>query len=346
MPDPAEALKPSVARYPVLSIGVGLAVSGFFLWWAVRGLNLSEIVALVTTAPKGPVVLCVVLSTLSFPLRTLRWRSLLRGADGGSLPLGPAWHGVAIGFMANNILPLRAGEPIRGVVVSRLGGVSLPAAWASIAVERIFDSLTLAALLVAALLAGALPPEASFSGMSAGRLAAVTAVLGAAALGAGAAVLVWPAGMARLVERLIPWPALAVKLDGIVQGIREGVSSLASPRRLATVIGWSVVIWGTSAASFLVLFPAFGIDLGLAPALIIQSAIVFSIALPSSPGFVGVFEAAIIVSLGFYGIDRDTALAYALTYHATTFVPITLLGLVSVVQTPIKWGEVKQAPTR
>ena len=346
MSDTAEAPKPSVARYPLLSIGVGLAVSGFFLWWAMRGLNLPEVLALVTAAPKGPVVLCVVLSTLSFPLRTLRWRSLLRGADGGPLPLGPAWHGVAIAFMANNLLPLRAGEPIRGVVVSRLAGVSLPAAWASIAVERVFDSLTLAALLVAALLAGALPPEATFSGMSAGRLAGVIAVLGAAAFGAGAALLVWPAGMVRLVERLIPWPALALKLNSIVEGIREGVSALASPRRLATIIAWSLVIWGTGAVSFLVLFPAFGIGLGLAPALIMQSAIVFSIALPSSPGFVGVFEAAIVVSLGFYGIDRETALAYAVTYHATTFVPITLLGLISIVRTPMRWGEVREVPSR
>lgn len=345
MPDLTELPKRSVARHPMIPIGIGLALSGFLLWWAVRGLDLSEVANRVTTAPKGPILLCVVLSTLSFPLRTLRWRSLLRGADGGPLPLGPAWHGVAIAFMTNNVLGLRAGEPLRGVVVSRLAGVSLPAAWASIAVERVFDALTLAALLVAALLAGALPPEATFSGMSAGRLAAVVALLGAAAFGAGAAVLARPAAMVRLAERLIPWPALVMRLNGIVDGIREGLSALASPRRLVAIVGWSLVMWITTAMSFLVLFPAFGITLGLAPALILQSAIVFSIALPSSPGFVGVFEAAIIVSLGFYGIDRDTALAYAVAYHATTFVPITLLGLISVITTPIRWGDVRKVPT-
>jgi hypothetical protein len=57
--------------------------------------------------------------------------------------------------MANNVLVLRAGEVIRGLVISRLAGIALPAAWASIAIERVFDAMTLVALLVLALAAGA-----------------------------------------------------------------------------------------------------------------------------------------------------------------------------------------------
>ena len=81
-----------------------------------------------------------------------------------------------------------------------------------------------------------------------------------------------------------------------------------------------------NALSFQLLFPAFDMKVGYAGAVIVQSAIVFGIAVPSSPGFVGVFEAAIVVGLALYGIPQDRALAYALTYHAATFLPITAAG--------------------
>lgn len=346
MPEAEAASGARLRRRRQLGTAIGLGISAAFLWWAVRGLDLSGVISLVRAAPTAPVVLCVVLATLTFPLRMLRWRTLLSGPGGTGLPTGPAWHAVAIGFMANNILILRAGEVIRGLVIARLAGVALPAAWASIAIERVFDAMTLVALLVVALAAGALPGGAAFAGMSTTQLAGVVAAAGVAVFGAGAAVLIWPSGIARIIDRLTPWPALAGRLVAIVAGIREGVGALRSPRRLASAIGWSLVIWGVNAASFLILFPAFGIELGLAPALVMQAAISFGVAVPSSPGFVGVFEAAIILSLGLYGVDRDTALAYALTYHVTTFFPITLLGLLSVARTPIGWGEVRQRPAR
>jgi len=102
--------------------------------------------------------------------------------------------------MANNILVLRAGEVIRGLVISRLAGIASPAAWASIAIERVFDAMTLVALLVLALAAGALPNGAAFAGMSAAQLAGVVATAGVAAFGVGAAVLIWPAGIARIMQ--------------------------------------------------------------------------------------------------------------------------------------------------
>ncbi|MEK6598006.1 MAG: lysylphosphatidylglycerol synthase transmembrane domain-containing protein [Gemmatimonadota bacterium] len=346
MAEAEEGSRSRLRRRRQLGTAIGLGISAVLLWWAVRGLDLPGVMSVVRAAPTAPVVLCVLLATLTFPLRMLRWRTLLSGPGGTRLPVGPAWHAVAIGFMANNILVLRAGEVIRGLVISRLAGIALPAAWASIAIERVFDAMTLVALLVVALAAGALPDGATFAGMSAAQLAGVVATAGVAAFGVGAAVLIWPSGIARIIDRLIPWPALAGRLVALVAGIREGVGALRSPRRLAAAIGWSLVIWGVNAASFLVLFRAFGIELGLAPALVMQAAISFGVAVPSSPGFIGVFEAAIILSLGLYGVDRDTALAYALTYHVTTFFPITLLGMLSVARTPIGWGEVRQVRAR
>ena len=89
----------------------------------------------------------VAIATATFPLRLLRWRLLLRRDDGGTIPFPPMWHAVAIGFMANNVLPFRMGEIMRTLTVSRLAPVRFTAAFSSIAVERVFDGLTVVALL-------------------------------------------------------------------------------------------------------------------------------------------------------------------------------------------------------
>ena len=99
-------------------------------------------------------------------MRLVRWRLLLRAPDGGPLPATPLWHAVAIGFMANNMLPFRAGELVRLLAASRLAGVRFSAVLSSIAVERIFDGLAVVALLSVALLASDLPPDVAVGGVS------------------------------------------------------------------------------------------------------------------------------------------------------------------------------------
>ena len=82
------------------------------------------------------------------------------------LPAAPLWHAVAIGFMANNILPFRAGELVRLLAASRLAGARFSAVLSSVAVERIFDGLTVVALLSLSLLASDLPPDVAVGGVS------------------------------------------------------------------------------------------------------------------------------------------------------------------------------------
>ena len=328
-----------------LAILLGLALSAVLLWWAMRGLRLADVWTHIRSAPPGPLLLAVFLATLTFPLRALRWRILLRLHDGTPLPLGPAWHALAIGYMANNLLPLRAGELLRAFAASRLAPVRMSTAFASVAVERVFDALTVVAMLVVALLTADLPENIRFGELSVPALARRIGILAAVALLAAALVLARPDPAARLLERLVPWPALSRRLVGLLYGVRDGLAALRSPARLLLLGAWCVAVWCVNAVSFQALFPGFGIDLGFAGAILVQSMIVFLIAAPSTPGFVGTFEAGIVTALALYGVPGDRALAYALTYHAATFLPITLLGLWSTTRT-IGWGELNRGRTQ
>jgi uncharacterized protein (TIRG00374 family) len=312
---------------------VGIVLSAGLLALILRQVELGEVRRHLASARPLPLVLTVVIATATFPLRAVRWRYLLRQPDGGPMP-----------FMANNVLPLRAGEIVRPLAVSRIAGIRFTTALASIAVERIFDALTVVLLLTVALASPGLGADVSVGGVPVSRLAGIVAALSAAGLIAGALVVARPLAAERVVRRLVPAPRIADRLVGLIEGIRQGLAALDSPARLAPVIVLSLVLWLVNAASFWIGFAAFDIPVGFTGALLVQGLLVFGVSVPSTPGYVGPFEAAIVAGLALYGVVEDRSFSYALAYHVTTFIPIVLLGLWSMVRTGVGFGGLRRAP--
>jgi len=79
-------------------------------------------------------------------------------------------------------------------------------------------------------------------------------------------------------------------------------------------------------------------------ALLLQGIIGFGVAVPSTPGYIGVFETATLLTLSVYGVDPNLAASYGLTYHLTTFLPITLLGLWSLSRLHLGLRDLSAAP--
>lgn len=318
-------------RPPVWQILLGIAISAALLYFSLRGIQFSEVLEHVRTARLAPMLLAVVLATLTFVLRIFRWRLLLHGDDGRVLKVGPLWHAIAMGFMSNNVLPLRMGEVVRTLAAARLTQTRFTAVLASVAVERLFDAITVVGLLALGLFTATLPESGLSTKME--RIVTFGGLAALAGLVLATLVVIFPVAAERVVRRLLPSERFAIRLIGLIEGIRHGLSVLGSPARVAGAAFWSLAVWGVSALSFYTMFAAFGIGVDFSGTLLMQGLIMFGIALPSTPGYVGAFEAPIIIVLGLYGVDKNLAAAYALTYHVTTFLPITLLGAWSVART-------------
>ena len=140
---------------------MGLGITLGLLAWALHGVNARDLVESVRRANRGLILATVALATLTFPIRTLRWQLILRDLGGGAYPLRPLWHATAIGFMANNLLPVRAGEFARAYVASRQLPVRFSTALASVGVERVFDGLMLVSLMTVAIGSSAFPHQAA-----------------------------------------------------------------------------------------------------------------------------------------------------------------------------------------
>jgi uncharacterized membrane protein YbhN (UPF0104 family) len=335
------------SRRPPWAFLAGIVVTVGLLWWVLHDVDWTAVGAHMRRANLPLLFATVAVATATFLLRAFRWQVMLRATDGSRLSLLPLWRAVAVGFMANNLLPARAGEVARAWIAGRAAPVRVSAALASIVVERMFDALALVGLLAIALLAPSFPADAHVGGLGLRRLAFVTGA------GFGAALLVcifvvlrpepWLGAMRALGERVLP-ARFAAKVTDIAEGVVQGLSFLRAPGRLPGVVVWSLVLWLVNAASFWLGFRALQLDLPFEAALLLQGLIAFGVAIPSSPGFFGVFEAVTVVALGFYGVPKEQAVSYAVVYHITTFIPITVLGLLALAQLRVRLSDLRTAP--
>jgi len=328
---------------------LGLAVTAAFLVWAAHGVDMREVLVQVRGADPLMILASAGVTTLTFPLRTMRWRVLLRDVDGRRYPLRPLWDATAIGFMANNLLPARAGEFARAWVVSRHLPIRFATALASIGVERVFDGLMMLGLMAVAIVAPSFPTHASVHGTS------VSRVVTGAAVAFGAALLLalivvhrpapWVAMFDRIAGAILPANA-AARATSVVEGLVAGLAALKSPARFAAVVVWSLALWLVNAAAFALCFRAFGLPVPAEGAFLLQGLIGFGVAIPSAPGSWGVFEGATRLTLQFYGIGANLALAYAFAFHIAGFIPITLLGLEALSRAHLHLGDLRgAAPT-
>src|SRR2546428_569746 len=208
------------------------------------------------------------------------------------------------------------------------------------------DGLLLVGLMTLAIASPAFPGHArigttSVSGLATGAAAFFGAVLVVAVLVVRRPAP-WLALLRRVTHAVLP-RRFAERLTQIAEGLVAGLEVLKSPTRFLGVVAWALVQWLVEAAAFGVCVRAFGLPLPPAGAFLLAGATGFGVALPSSPGFVGVVEAATRATLAIYGIDATRAVSYAVAYHLSTFVPITLLGLYSLSRLRLHLAELRAA---
>ncbi|HUQ19770.1 MAG TPA: lysylphosphatidylglycerol synthase transmembrane domain-containing protein [Gemmatimonadaceae bacterium] len=307
---------------------IGILLSIALLVWTLRDVSLGDVWSKLESSNLSLFLLSAVASTLIFPLRAIRWRIILDPVAPG-LSLGPLWRSIAIGGMVNNLVPARAGEIARAYALTKETPVSFASALASLAVDRLFDMVALLGLGVVALLDPAFPSGARVAGRSLGDLAQGSVVLVVLLVGALYLLAIFPSQLVRAFEifaRRVS-PAVEERGKNALLKFSAGLSVLKSPTRFALVLFWTVAHWLMNALAFWLGFRAVGIELGFMAALFLQMLIAVGVALPSAPGFFGVFEKLATVGLAIYGISATAATSWAIGFHILSFIPITVIGI-------------------
>lgn len=336
---------------------LGLVVSGGLLWWFFSDIDLEAMVDGFRMADYGVLLWWIVPLTVSYVGRIWRWKLLLDSIH--PVSFANAASGTMIGFMANGVLPLRAGELIRPLVVSKNTGYKYSSALATVIFVRILDGLVIMGIFI--LVVFLIP----FGGMLKTGLAIGVGLV--YVLGCVAIVVLYYRREAT--ARLLSLPA---RLFGVKarEKVREffihfgdGLHIFNHKGRLWGAIGLSIGIWGLAALSYVPIIEAMPFARALPPAgfdvvipwytsLVTMAYVCLGVVFPSAPGFIGIFEsfgalglltAAPAVNV-LYGetAAKGMAGAFAVLLHVTQVLPYILIGAVFLIREGLSLGELSR----
>ena len=252
----------------------------------------------------------VVLFAVSVLCRALMWRVTTRRM--GAAPLSVLYGGVVVGYLGNNLLPLRAGELVRTYYLARRRGFPYAGVLSTVVVERVTDVVVLGLLLAGGLVAG-------LGGLNPARgreaLVIMLALLLLLALGLG--LLRFSGGRGR---RGWAGPHLE-HFMAVLANIASGTTALK-------ILAFGVLAWLANWASMLVLVSGVAYRGNpWATALLLLLYVNLGVLIPSSPGAFGVMQVAFFAALYPFGVAKAAALALSFIYQAAIYLFTLAVGL-------------------
>jgi len=324
-------------------VWIGLGLSGIFIWLALRQV---KDFGVFVSAFQGLKIWALGLGILGyfvvFLFRAWRWHYILLSQM--RLKFSSSFIGLIICYMANNLLPLRAGELVRAVVVARREKKSFSPVFATVVLERVFDSLAIIFFLAMTLLWIEVPEQF-------GDLRAVMRKGGIAGLALALVLIMVLYGFYYFQDNFLNWTKILTKPFGKkiqefvlkeLEKFAQGLVILGKPSRILVVMMMSLLVWLVNLIPIWAVGIGFGVRFGFMDCLLLVVLGAFSASIPAAPGFWGTFHWITSEGIKFLGVlSLNQALAYAIVLHSFYFFPSTLLGLILLWREGYTLGELE-----
>jgi glycosyltransferase 2 family protein len=307
-------------RFALIQALISLVALLAVVWWASH----QEAPELPHTL--GHVMLLVAAAALyagATLVRGERWHRILH-LTGVDVRRADSYGLVTVGYMGNNVLPARAGEMLRVVLLDRRTDSSKRALLGTVVAERLLDAIALATIFVVVvygILRETVPSERPFL------MAAV--------------------GLSLLALFVVALQVL--RRHGAFEKVREWLRPLAgAPRALlsregALLLAVSFAIWALEASVYLAIAHSVQLDISGMGALYLVALTNLFAMLPAAPGYVGTFDAAVIFGVKAIGGSGSAAVSYLILLRFVLFVPITVVGLLVLVMRYGGWSRLRAA---
>jgi uncharacterized protein (TIRG00374 family) len=320
-----------------LIVIIGIVISVVFLWLAFRDLNPAAFWVYIQQANLALLLFASLWFFAAVVMISLRWSFLLRSVK--RVPLLDLIGLVCIGYMGNNVYPLRSGEILRIVLLQRNHGVPVTQGAVVTVAERMFDGIVMLTFVFISLAALEIVSPTFSAILSAATPIFVGALVVFFLLAARPNLL---RGIVERITRIFP-----DRLRGIALRLSEQVlSSLDAFRTPADLIGTILTSYATwllkASVSWIVAF-AFGMQLDFMVMLLIVGVVNLAGLVPASPGQVGVFEFLVIAVLVAVGVNEAQASAYAVVMHLVIWLPVTLVGFILLIRQGLNWSAIARA---
>lgn len=308
---------------------LGLAISALFLYLAFRKEDLAGLWVVIRSVDLLPLTLVILITFFVYVVRAWRWGILLEPIK--KTGFRNRLHSVFIGFAANCVLPARLGEFVRANYIGQAEKISRSSSFGTIVVERLFDGFTLLLILSIGLMGTHFPEQwQSISGRvrSVGFLLLISYILLIIVL-VGFKYKAKP--LLSLLERVLFFVPthFRSRIIQIIWNFSQGLVLTTNPYRLFQIAFYSLLLWFTHLFQIQLIERSIGLTLPFIATFLILSMASFGVMIPSAPGFIGTFHAAVKWGFLLYGVGGAKALSAAIVWHATLFFPTILFGFIS-----------------
>jgi uncharacterized protein (TIRG00374 family) len=314
------------SRIRVVSTVFAFALAAVLLFLSLRGIDWRSVGRLFRQAQAGYVAIACASLSLSLFLRAYRSRILLRTAH--QVRMRDAFWATSGGYFGNNFLPARAGEFIRAYMIHSCSGLSNTFVLTTILSERVADAITLVGASSLTLL---LIPEHPGWLAHASRpfavlgMAGVAAILLARRLSAAGDWLI-----DRIVRHWLAQERFAEKLHETLKHVVSGIQAFHHGPSLLAFGGMTGVIWAGDVAIAIIIAHSVNVTMSAPVALLLLAGLGLASGLPSTPGYVGIFQFVAVSVLVPFGMTRDQAIGFILMLQALQYLVVGLWGAVGV----------------
>jgi len=299
-------------RKAKITLAIACVLAAVLLYFSLKGIDMAELGRTLRNAKLGVLAMAIVLSSFALWLRSYRWRVLLNATE--NLPLSTVFWANALGYLGNNVLPARMGEFMRVEALKRRYDVSRSYLLATALIERVMDAGVLVLITSAALLTIPGLPDMLHS---ASKTFSILSSLGILTL------FLLPHAQAQVEKMLKKIP----KVSGIASRFLDGLRCLHSWWRSSQFLVLTLIIWPLDSYTGVLVAESIGLDLPLKTSMVVLAALGLSSAIPSTPGYVGVFQFVAVKVLGPFGVASAAAIAWILLYQAVNYVSQLVFGL-------------------
>jgi uncharacterized protein (TIRG00374 family) len=307
-----------IPRAKAISVGASFLLAAVLLYYSLRGIEWREVARIAAGARLTYLGLTAAVGTGTLILRSLRWRILLNAE--GTVSVRAAFWATAAGYFGNNFLPARAGELVRTFLVSSRSTLDNAYVLATALSERAADAVALVTISAVVLLT--LPVRPGWLA-SASTPFAVLALFGVLLI----TVLPWLESFGRTLLERAPLPhAIRPRLMAAMEQALRGIRAFHDVKRLLGFVGLTSLIWTADALATVVAGAALGLSIPLSVAFLLIAGLGLGSALPSTPGYVGIYQFVAVTVLTPFGFSRTDAIAYILVAQALMYVVIGFWG--------------------
>jgi uncharacterized protein (TIRG00374 family) len=293
------------------SLVLPLAISAVLLFVAVRGVDWTQVLATLRRGRVDFLALVCLILTISYVIRALRWRVVL-SAERRIAPMTVFWATMA-GYLGNSVLPARAGELIRSALLARKVDLSMSYVLATALLERLADVVALTIIGLLGLLVLGTVPDWLLT------VAPVAGVVGLLGLAVPRFLPCFDRQLINYAARLPVPPRLRIRLTTLLSQFLLGLGALRNRRRGLTFAALTAVIWILDVVVALMIAQAFALPLLVPQAMVLLAALGFASAVPSTPGYVGVYQFVAVTVLLPFGFSRDQAIVQVIGLQGVVY---------------------------